>query len=141
MNKIESQHSSLTYKGLVCLSIAALYFMLGWSGIQLATINENSSPIWTASGLAIGAMILFGPWVAPAILLGSFLTNLTVNTPAAGLFTIAVGNTLEALVGSQLILWIAKKNFLKSYSEFFSVSLGAVFGSMVSATIGVVSLF
>lgn len=115
--------------------------MLGWSGIQLATINENSSPIWTASGLAIGAMILFGPWVAPAIFIGSFLTNLTVNTPHVALFTIATGNMLEAVVGSQLILWIAKKNFLKSYSEFFSVSLGAVFGSIVSATIGITSLF
>ena len=115
--------------------------MLGWSGIQLATINENSSPIWTASGLAIGAMILFGPWVAPAIFLGSFLTNMTVNTPNVALFTIATGNMLEAIVGSQLILWIAKKNFLKSYSEFFSVSLGAVFGSMVSASIGIASLF
>ncbi|WP_408096532.1 CHASE domain-containing protein [Peredibacter sp. HCB2-198] len=141
MNKFESQHSSLTYKGLVCLSITALYFMLGWSGIQLATINANSSPIWTASGLAIGAMILFGRWVAPAIFLGAFLTNLMVGTSTIGLFTISTGNMLEAIVGSQLILWISKKNFLKNYSEFFSISIGAVFGSMVSATFGVVSLY
>lgn len=86
-------------------------------------------------------MILFGRWVAPAIFIGALLTNMMVKTPTVGLLGIATGNTLEALAGSYLILWISKKNFLKNYTEFFSVSVGAVLSSIVSATIGVGSLY
>ena len=100
------------------VAVTATYFLLGWSGLTLATLNNYTSPIWAPSGLAIGALIVFGNWLAGAIFLGAFLTNMTIGTPMAGLLGIATGNMLEALIGAYLITWILRKHYQTPYAEF-----------------------
>jgi signal transduction histidine kinase/integral membrane sensor domain MASE1 len=127
-------------KALVFLSVAILYFCLGWISLKFATINDFASPIWSPSGFAMGALVVFGSWLAPAIFLGAFFTNLTVSPSIASLLGIATGNMLEAIVGASLIFWILEKNRFKYYSEFVALICAALLGSMVSATFGVSTL-
>jgi signal transduction histidine kinase/integral membrane sensor domain MASE1 len=127
-------------KALIFLSIASLYFVLGYFGLSLATINKNASPIWPASGFAVGALLVCGLRNAPAIFLGSFLVNFSVETPLVGMAGAALGNMLEALVASMLITYGLRKNFFKHYSEFFTIIIGSISASVISASIGVFSL-
>ena len=60
---------------LVVLGTA--YFVLARAGLLLATIHPSATPIWPATGLAIGCMLVFGLRVWPAILLGAFAANAT----------------------------------------------------------------
>lgn len=125
---------------LVFLGIVLGYFLLGYFGLSLATINRNASPIWPASGFGLGMLVLFGRRYAPAVFLGSLLVNFSVNTPAVGLIGAALGNMLESLIGSLLVHYGLRKNFFKHYSEFFIILIGACISSLFSASIGVSSL-
>ncbi len=42
------------------LAIAVIYFLLARLGLHFATISLTASPVWPASGFAIGIMIVLG---------------------------------------------------------------------------------
>ena len=117
------------------------YFTLAYLGLRLASINPSATPIWPPTGLAIAAILLWGPRIAPAIFIGAFLIN---QLTAGSIFTslaIAGGNTLEAVIAGYLVRHWAKGEQVfdtpTGIAKFTLISLAA---TMVSATIGVSSL-
>jgi signal transduction histidine kinase/integral membrane sensor domain MASE1 len=131
----------LLKRSLLFIAVSSAYFLLGWSGLELATINNNTSPFWPSSGLAMGCLILFGNWLAPAIFIGAFLINMTVGTPLLGLVGISTGNMLEAVVGAQLIVWLLRRYHDNAYAEFYAIIIGGALAALVSASIGVSTLY
>lgn len=132
-------HSKLE-KTLIFIAVTVCYFLLGWGSLHLATINDFSSPIWIPSGFAIGILFLFGNWLAPAIFLGAFFTNLTVTSSIPSLMSIGAGNMLEAIVGAFLIRWVSRTNSFKSYNEILAIVAASAISSLVSASIGIMTL-
>ncbi len=122
--------------------IALSYFLAAKLGLKLAVINNNSSPVWPASGLAIAALILFGTKHWPAILIGAFAANLTTGSPVLSVCLIAVGNTLEAIIGAQLYKRVSKLsttlNYHTSSISFLAISM---FPTTVSAVVGTFALY
>jgi len=127
-------------KALLFSSIVLIYFSLGYFGLTLATINRNASPIWPASGFAVGALLIVGNRYAPAIFLGSFLVNFSVETPVIGMIGAALGNMIEAYVASMIVSYGIRKNIFKLYSEFFTILVAAICSSILSASLSVLSL-
>ena len=83
--------------------IAVAYFVVAKLGLALASINPSATPIWPPTGLALAAVLLWGYRVCPAIFVAALLANATT---AGSLYTaslIALGNTLECLVGGYLV--------------------------------------
>ena len=124
---------------LILVGIA--YFTLACLGLRLASINPSATPVWPATGLAVGAILLWGNRIAPAILIGAFLIN---QLTAGSIFTslaIAGGNTLEAVIAGHLVRRWAEGDQVfdtpTGVSKFALISVAATF---VSATIGVSSL-
>ncbi len=123
--------------------VAVAYFLLAKLGLQLASINPSASPIWAPTGLAFAAVILGGVRFFPAILIGAFAANAatagTLETSAA----IAVGNTLEGVVGGYLIArWCGGAQAFVTparIAKFAIVCAGLP--TMLSATIGVATLY
>jgi diguanylate cyclase (GGDEF)-like protein/PAS domain S-box-containing protein len=89
----------------IWLAVAVGYWLLGMVGLHWAQIQENTSVIWPASGLALAAAFLFGPRVWPGIFLGAAAVVLTTSAPSAAILAIALGNTLEPLAG----LWLYRR--------------------------------
>lgn len=131
---------NLKWRALLFLSVLAAYYIFCFFGIELASINKFASPIWIASGIAIGSLTVFGAWLAPAIYIGAFLINTTQGMLPQTAAISAVGNMLEAVVASYLIIFLTRKNYFKSYSEFFAIVAGSIFPSVLSATIGILAL-
>src|SRR5262245_58856588 len=84
-------------------ALVAVYVVLAKAGLALASIHPSATPIWPATGLALGFILVGGMRMWPAILLGSFAANATTevaNATSTSLLvtsaTIAIGNTLEA---------------------------------------------
>ena len=124
------------------LVIAAVYIVVGKIGLTLAELHENISLIWPASGIALVILLRLGYAYWPGIFLGAFLTNVTTT---AGVFTslgIATGDTLEAYVGTFLLLRVGE--FSKSLNRLRDVLalvfLGGMVATLVSAVVGVTSL-
>src|SRR4030095_11020303 len=90
---------------LVALNAAltAIYFAGGKLGLSLAPLHPSASPVWPPSGIALAAFLLLGHRVWPAILLGSFLVNLTTNGTPLTAIAIAIGNTLEGWLGAVFV--------------------------------------
>ena len=122
--------------------LAAVYFGAGKFGLRFASIHPSSTAIWAPAGIALGACLLWGSWVWPAIFVGAFLVNITTAGSLATSLGIAVGNTLEALAAAYLVVRFAngRRVFDRTRDAFKFLVFAAMFSTMVAATVGVVSL-
>jgi PAS domain S-box-containing protein len=125
------------------LALAAVYFYAAKLGLSLATIAPQVTIVWPPTGIALAALLLFGYRWWPGVALGAFLANATTpETPLPVALGIAVGNTLEALLGA----WLLRRlpGFRNSLGRVIDVlglvALAACVSTTASATIGVTSL-
>jgi signal transduction histidine kinase/integral membrane sensor domain MASE1/CheY-like chemotaxis protein len=127
---------------LLNLATAALYLVAAKLGLALAFEAQQVTPVWPASGIALAAVILFGPSLWPGIWLGAFIANATSGEPLLTAMAIASGNTLEPLAA----LWLLRRvgGFQPALVRLRDVlgfaALGAGLAPVIAATIGVVSL-
>src|SRR5436309_7924078 len=124
------------------LAFAAVYFCAGKFGLWLALVNPRASAVWPPAGLALAATLLLGYRLWPGIFLGALLVNLATPGNAATDFGIAVGNTMEALLGAWLVNRFAHgaKAFERAPDIFKFVLLAAMVSTVVSASVGVTSV-
>ena len=124
------------------LLLALGYFCAGKFGLSLASVNPSASAVWPPSGIALAALLLWGYRLWPGIFLGAFLVNITTQGSVATTLGIAIGNTLEGLLGAWLVSRFANgaKAFERARNIFKFILLAAVLSTVVSATFGVTSL-
>jgi diguanylate cyclase (GGDEF)-like protein len=122
--------------------LAAVYFIAGKLGLRLAFVHVSASPVWPPTGIALAAFLVLGYRVWPGILLGAFLVNLTTAGSVATSVGIAMGNTLEGLMGSYLVNRFAhgRNAFDRAQDIFKFTLLAAMVSTALSATFGVTSL-
>src|SRR5689334_24953312 len=87
--------------------LAAVYFGCGAFGLSLALVNKSATAVWPPSGLALAALLLGGTRLWPGVFAGAFLVNILTQGSVATAVTIATGNTLEAVVGANLVIRFA----------------------------------
>lgn len=123
-------------------SLIAVYFLAGKLGLSFAFVNSSASAVWPPTGIAIAALLLFGRRLWPAVFIGAFLVNATTAGPMWTSTTIALGNTLEAVIGVALVQRFAGGAvcFDRSHTLFWFVVCAGVLGTAVSASVGVVTL-
>jgi PAS domain S-box-containing protein len=140
----------LTTVVLRVVLLALAYYVAARLGLQLAFADSNASPVWPASGLAVAALAMGGRALWPGILAGAFLANLvefTANGTGSLAFTaqlslqIAIGNTLEGLLGAWLYgRMLAHSGGLSTIANVLKFALIALGVSAVAAACGTVSL-
>ena len=131
-------------------ALAVVYYTAAKLGLALAFAATNASPVWPPSGIALAALLLLGYRVWPGITLGAFVANVTVfaaNNAASSAVvaavsaTIAVGNTLEALLGALLLnrLLGSRSPFDRPQDVFWFLII-TVGVCLVGASVGTTSL-
>ncbi|HET7341338.1 MAG TPA: MASE1 domain-containing protein [Methylomirabilota bacterium] len=123
--------------------LAVVYVLAGKLALQqFAFLSAGVSPVWPATGVAITAVLRWGPGVWPAIFVASVLVNMTTIGALLPSLAIAGGNTLAALAGADLARRCANgpRAFERINDIFRFVGLAALPSAAVAATIGVVSL-
>ena len=122
--------------------LASVYFAAAKLGIELSVAEGLVTPVWAPTGIAIAALFLGGTRLWPAIALGAFLANATSGADIPVAAVIAVGNTLEAVVGSTLMRWAGVRPALDRVRDVFAlIVLAAVASPVVAATNGVTTLW
>jgi integral membrane sensor domain MASE1 len=127
---------------MLMASITLAYFVAGKIGLGFASVHVSASPVWVPAGMAVALFLLLGFSLWPAIFAGAFLVNATT---AGSLFTsasIAVGNTLEGVLGAWLLQRYAHgvRAFDTPVDVFKFAALAGLLSPLVSATIGVTTL-
>lgn len=83
--------------------VVMLYVITGILGLNIRPVNVFATLFWPPTGISLAALLIWGSQLWPAIALGAFLTNYIKGASAYVAIGIAVGNTLEPLVGSLLL--------------------------------------
>ena len=141
-------------RALGVLLLALAYFITGKLGLLLSTPPGYATIIWPPSGIAIGALLLFGADLWPGVFLGSFILNGLVGhawtlsdgfapTPTFIAAGIAAGSTLQALVVRLLIQrWMRLPVELTNTRDVaLLLTLCGPIGCLIAATCGVLTLF
>ena len=127
---------------LTAFAVTLAYVVAGKLGLQFAFEQANATAVWAPAGIALAALLLYGYRLWPAILIGALLVNVTTAGNLATSAGIAVGNTLEAVVGAYLVREFAGglRCFERPQDVLKFAVLAGVIGPAVSATVGVTSL-
>jgi diguanylate cyclase (GGDEF)-like protein len=122
--------------------LTVVYVVAGKLGLRLAFVHASATAVWAPTGIALAALVLRGQRFWPAVLLGAFAVNVTTAGSVATSLGIAVGNTLEAVVGALLVNRYARgRNAFERSPDIFRFAVLAALGSTtLSATCGVTSL-
>ena len=123
--------------------LASLYVAGGWLGLSVAVHSEHVTLIWPPTGLSIAALILYGWRLWPGVLLGCLTLNtLTEISFPVGL-AIAIGNTLEALVGSSVMVhyFFFRPTLARVRDVVVLLVVGGVFATIISAGVGVTAMW
>jgi signal transduction histidine kinase len=122
--------------------VAIVYFLAGKFGLHFAFVHQSASAVWPPTGIALAAMLLLGRRTWPAIFVGAFLVNYTTSGSIVSSLWIAVGNTLESVVGASLVLRYAAgvRAFERPLDFLRFVLWGGLLGTAVGATFGAVAL-
>jgi diguanylate cyclase (GGDEF)-like protein len=137
------QKSRRLLSRLVILSLLTLaYFAAGKFGLSLAFVNPNTTVVWAPTGIALAAFLVLGDYVGIAILFGAFLVNFTTSGSVLFSISVAIGNTLEGLIGARLVKRFAHgtQAFSTAQDVFKFALLAGFLSTAIGATLGVTSL-
>ena len=125
--------------------VALIYLFVAIISKSLSTLPSGVTPIWPASGIALGAVLLFGYRILPGIFLGSLLVGVYTRGISHSIIVIslAISNTLEAFIAAFFIhRFIRCHNWLTQYQNLFKfVAFSAILSPMISSILGVTVLY
>lgn len=123
-------------------ALTCVYVLAGKIGLRFAFLNASASAVWPPTGIALAVILVLGPRVWPAIVAGAFIVNVTTTGAVLTSLGIAVGNTLEGLLGAALVNRYAggRAVFDRPQTIFAFTALAGLLSTAVSATIGVTCL-
>ena len=129
-------------RGAGLLALLVVYTAAGKLGLLWGIVNPSASPIWAPTGIALAAFVLYGGQVWPAIFLGAFLYNFTTAGSLLTSLGVALGNTMEAAVGSNLVRrWANGAQAFDSGRDVVRfVVLAGILATAVSPAVGVTTL-
>jgi two-component sensor histidine kinase len=124
------------------LAVATAYFLTAWVGLQLASLGDYVTLVWSPVGIALAAVVRLGPRVAPGIAVGAFAVTLTTAAPLPVALALAAGNTLGPLVaGLMLIRRLDFRAQLDRFQDVIAYVIVGVLGcSAITATAGSAAL-
>jgi integral membrane sensor domain MASE1 len=127
------------------LVLAAIYLGAAKLGFTLDSADsaaEQVTVVWPPTGISLACLLVFGFRLWPGVALGAFLANATSHEPMLVACGIAVGNTLEAVLGAWLLRRVVGfRNPLERLKDVLGlVVLAAGVSTTVSATIGAACL-
>ncbi len=136
---------------LKILLAAVLYYISARLGYFLAFDDSTALPTWPPSGIAFALLILMGRSVWPGITIGALLANIMAywNEPTLPAQTIimissmiAIGQTLEAVVGNSMIKkWIKDDYPFKNTKNAFRFLFVTLLMCSIGALLGTASLY
>ncbi|HEY0809727.1 MAG TPA: MASE1 domain-containing protein [Longimicrobiales bacterium] len=128
---------------VVMLGLAVVYTVAARLGLAFDAVSGFATLIWAPTGIALAAVLLLGYRVWPGIFIGATIANVLTGAPVVIAVGIGAGNTLEAIVGAYLLQRLPRfrPSLENATSAFGLIVLAALTSTLISASIGVTSLY
>jgi PAS domain S-box-containing protein len=119
------------------LLLGLAYYVAGRLSLRIALIEENVTPLWPPTGIALVAFLTLGRRMWPGVALAAFLVNAPISTSLLAAAATAAGNTLAPLVAASLLIRVGFRNEIDRRVDALAiVLLAALLSMVVSATVG-----
>ena len=127
---------------IVLLAIVGVAYYLGARlGLELSLVEDNVTPLWPPTGIAVAAFVLFGRRLWPAVAVTALAVNLPISTSVLAAAITAAGNTVAPLAAATLLRRVGFRRQLDRQRDALAiVFLGALASMLVSATVGAATL-
>lgn len=117
------------------------YTIAAYLGLRLATLNNQVTPFWPATGVAIGFIFVRGYHTGFGIFAAAFFVNFMTGLPLGPALCVGLGNTLEALIAVGIFnRFFLNSNSLGAHSRLIFTLLSMIVGTFIGATIGSTTL-
>ena len=122
--------------------LAALYFLFGQASFQVNVQHQVLTPVFfVPEGIALAAVILFGPGLWPGIVVGQCLLGLNAGLPFGIALALGLANGFEGLVGAFSFGFLKLRSDLKRLTDLlWLVTLVFLVLQPLSATLGMLVL-
>ena len=122
--------------------LAALYFLFGQASFQVSVQHQVLTPVFfVPEGIALAAVILFGPGLWPGIVVGQGLLGLNAGLPFGIALALGLSNGFEGLVGAFCFGFLKLRSDLKRLTDLlWLVTLVFLVLQPLSATLGMLVL-
>jgi PAS domain S-box-containing protein len=142
---VRTAHDSADWRRRVVelLVVFAAYYIAGKLGQATTHIRSGAiGPVWPAHGVALAAVIIWGPRIWPALLASAFLVAFQNPVPPIAVAVQTCGATLAALAGGAMLRSAGfDRTFPRLRDALNLMTLGAAASAMISATLGVAVLY
>ncbi|TAN50688.1 MAG: response regulator [Methylococcaceae bacterium] len=128
------------------VAVALAYWLFARLGLLLAVPPGYATAVWPPSGIALGAVLVWGWWALPGVWLGSFLANALTAFDIAAPFSsllvpagIGVGALCQAgLTAYAIRRWVGYPTALATDGEVLRfLALAGPLGGCINATLSV----
>ncbi|MDR3395630.1 MAG: EAL domain-containing protein [Parasulfuritortus sp.] len=131
-----------SFQPIHLLVVLVAYFLFGRLGLALPYVGSHISLIWAPAGIALAALLRWGPRMWPAIWLGAFAVNLSIGSSPLLAAGIACGNTLGPWAAARALTFIGFHTDLDRRRDLLAyLTVGAGAGMAINAINGALNLY
>jgi signal transduction histidine kinase/integral membrane sensor domain MASE1 len=92
-----------TPRYVIAVALVALaYYLAGRLALELAYLDGAVAAMWLPAGLGLAALVLYGPWMVPGVVIGDLVLG-DYSTPLGTVLAQTVGNTVALVVAAALL--------------------------------------
>jgi diguanylate cyclase (GGDEF)-like protein/PAS domain S-box-containing protein len=124
------------------VALAFLYFLLAWLALRLTVVEEAVPVIAPATGVAVGALVIYGRRLVFGALVGALGAYLASGIPLMAAVPLSLGAALTALAGAWLLASAPdfRPTLARGRDVFAFVCLAVVGAPLAGASIGLAAL-
>jgi diguanylate cyclase (GGDEF)-like protein len=100
---IESLRAMVARRPLLIASLFCASIAIGSLGLRIGHAPAGTTLIWAPSGVALGALLIFGARIWPLVFLSAAVTVASTLGASPAVLLLAAGHTVEALLASYLV--------------------------------------
>jgi len=120
--------------------VGLAYYATAYFSLKLSLVGASVTPLWPPTGIAVVALLVFGPSVWPAIAVAAFAVNAPISGPAWASVMITVGNTVTPLVAVRLLEAAGFRRTIATLRDALSMVAAALASTLLSASVGSAAL-
>ena len=121
-------------------ALGAVYGITAFLSLQLALVDQNVTPLWPPTGIAVVAFLLFGTRLWPGVALAAFIVNLPITSSPVAAAATAAGNTIAPICAVWVLRSVGFRTELDRVRDVVALLVVAPLTMSVSATIGATTL-
>jgi PAS domain S-box-containing protein len=131
--RLAAAWSSDVVKAIV---VGVVYYVAAQLSLHLALVEENITPLWPPTGIAVVGFLLFGIRLWPGVAIAALAVNIPISVSVPAAAVTAVGNTLAPLVAAVLLRRVGFHLRIDRVRDALALVVVAVLSTLLSASIG-----